>query len=892
MNLRTLLSSLATLLILAAGAGVLAWWSEDRALRERMVNRVDACAAVLGSGDVSQLAGDATDLDKPIYHLLSGRLRSLRESDSQFRYAYIMRRQPNGKVIYLVDGEPADSKDYSQPGQPYPEASQDEALQTALTTRIAVVGEPMPDEFGVWVSAFAPLLKPNGEATGNVIGLDIAAGDWRWIHWRAALTAGGAVLLVCGAPLFAFLMLRQRFENRNALLKAEARHRLLIEQLPAVTFVAEPGPGGRWHFVSPQIEKLLGYTPGEWKANPDLFANSLHAEDRDAFFAEQARAVADGGRSRQEFRLLTRAGRTIWCSAETDVLTDEGATKGMLQGLLADITERKQVMTDLAQAKHSAEDANRAKSDFLAMMSHEIRTPMNGVIGMTSVLMETKLSAEQLDYVDTIRNSGENLLEIINSILDFSKIEAGRMEIERIPFDLEQVVEGVVELFAPTAAGKGLEIIYCVEPSIPPLVLGDASRVRQILSNLLGNAMKFTSAGEVELSVRSVGAATDGGELIFSVRDTGVGIPADRMSRLFQVFSQVDSSTSRRFGGTGLGLAISKRLCEMMGGHMWVESEPGKGSTFSFTIQVGAAPGQPMPAPAVPVECQGRRVLIVDDNETNRRVLHFHLERWGLIVREATNGQEALGIIDSSEKFDFCLMDIHMPEMSGLDAATILRSKEAKTRLPILFLTSVGRSGLRHRVESLGGARMLDKPVKPTLLINTMREMLGEQVVRPRSDLAPLKSGASRLPAQPSILLAEDNSVNQLVARQMLRKLGCRADVAANGNEVLAAFKQRTYDIVLMDVQMPELSGFEVTARLRASLPDSEQPWIIAITANALKGDRDACLTAGMDDYVSKPLRLADLEGALNHAVESLRNRGRLQSSEPAHEEHMLAGAA
>ena len=898
MNLRTLLSSLAMLLCLAACAGVIAWWSEDRSLRSRMVERAAVCAASLGSEEVEQLDGNASDSEKPVYKSLASRLRSLRGSDARVRFAYVMRRTKTGDVIYLVDAEPPGSKDFSPPGKLYREAATDKELQLALTTRIPTIGGPSPDEFGVWVSAFAPLLGTNGAATGNVLGLDIAAGDWSWTHWRSALTAGGAVILLLGLPLFGMMMQRQRLENRTALLKAEARHRLLIEQLPAVTFVAEPGPDGRWHFVSPQIEKLCGYTPAQWIADPTLFRTSLHPEDRAAFFAEQMLAAREHRRSRQEFRLLARDGRTIWCSAETEVLTEVGADAGLLQGLLSDITERKQVMTDLAQAKLAAEDANRAKSDFLAMMSHEIRTPMNGVIGMTSVLMETKLTPEQMDYVETVRSSGENLLEIINSILDFSKIEAGRMEIERIPFDLEPVVEGVVELFAPTAAGKSVEIIYCVEPTVPTMVLGDATRVRQILCNLLSNALKFTDAGEIELRVqgRPPRVAGQGTELVFTVRDTGVGIPPERMSRLFQVFSQVDSSTSRRYGGTGLGLAISRRLCEMMGGQMWADSDLGLGSTFSFTIQVGVAREQPPAPPVVPVECAGKRVLLVDDNATNRRVIAFHLSRWGIAYREAKCGQEALRILAGGEAFDFCIMDMQMPEMSGLDTASVLRGKEYQARMPILFLSSIGRSGLRHRVEALGGARMLDKPIKPGVLIGTMREMLGEHVVQPRSDLAPLNAASTpRVSAQPSILLAEDNTVNQLVARQMLRKLGCRADVAGNGTEVLAAFKRRSYDIVLMDVQMPELSGFEVTRRLRAALPDAAQPWIIAITANALKGDREACIESGMDDYVSKPLRLADLELALNTAVDALRTRGRLQTdttTTPPREEPALAGAA
>ncbi len=892
-----LLWTIPCLLILSAVAGVLAWRAEDRSLRAGLVKHVETCAITLGAEEARELSATDADLERSAYRSLASRLRALRAADTRLRFVYVMRRNAEGQVVYLVDGEPPDSKDFSAPGHVYAEAAEDEALQQTLKTGESTVGGPLADEYGTWVSAFSRLDRTAAGGDGDVLGLDIAAGDWQTMLWRAALSVGSAVLVLLGVPVVTIVFLRQRYQNRHALHRAETRHKLLIEQLPSVTYVAEPGEGGRWEFVSPQIENLLGYSAEDWKANPDLFRDSLHPDDRQAVFDAQWQAVREKKRWQQEFRMFTRDGRTIWCRAESDTLPAGDHHAGLLQGVIFDTTERKQVMLALAGAKSAAEEASRAKSDFLAMMSHEIRTPMNGVIGMTSVLLETKLSAEQHEYVETIRSSGETLLTIINSILDFSKIEAGRMEIERAQFDLVHVVEAAVELFGQTAAGKGVEMIYCVEPRIPSLIVGDATRLRQILCNLIANAVKFTEGGEIEVQamLESTPGPDDTCELLFSVRDTGIGIAEDRLSRLFEVFSQADSSTTRRFGGTGLGLAISKRLCEMMGGRMWVESVPGSGSTFFFTIRAGMAANQIVALPAEPRICAGKNVLIVDDHSATRNILQFHLERWGVRVREASSAAEALAILKSGETFDLCILDAQMPEMSGVDMANYWRSKSPRSRLPFLFVTSVVRADLRHKVEALGGTRLLAKPVKPSLLLDIIEEIFGEAAPAQPCGLVlssvPVSKTKSKVPLQPSILLAEDNNVNQMVARQMLRKLGCRCDVAGNGTEVLAAFNQRAYDIILMDVQMPDLTGIEVTKRLRESLPHAMQPWIIAVTANALKGDREVCIAAGMNDYLPKPMRLADLEAALNRAVDALRGRGRLGVQASVVEEPQLAMA-
>ena len=648
------------------------------------------------------------------------------------------------------------------------------------------------------------------------------------------------------------------YHDISELQRQKQYYQSLLEVSPTAIVTIDPD-----HKVTswnPAAERLFGYSRVE-----------AIGQDIDALVAASAavhqEAVQLNRQAREagQVRRTTRRTRKDGSLVDVDVRAVPIRVGDEMVGLYAIYHD----ISELQRAREQAETATQAKSAFLATMSHEIRTPMNAVIGMTGLLVDTDLSPEQRSYAEVIRSSGEALMAIIDDILDFSKIEAGRLDLERRPFDLRRCLESALELVAASASGEGLNLAYLFDQGLPSAIVGDAARLRQILINLLNNAIKFTDTGEVVLSVDE--KARESGEeavgrwhrLHFAVRDSGIGIPKDRQSRLFESFSQVDASTTRRYGGTGLGLAISKRLCELMGGTIWVESQLGKGSTFHFTIQAEQAPGlAPADQQGPPPQLHGRRVLIVDDNATNRHILARQAESWGMLTRDTASPAQALEWIRRGDPFDLAILDIQTPEMDGVGLAEEIGRYRDTRALPLLLLTSLG-----SREEVPGGvefAASLTKPIKPSQLYDALMNVLGATpagVQAAASREGPVERLAERVPLR--ILVAEDNVVNQQLALLVLQKLGYRAEVTANGLEALQALEREPYDVVLMDVQMPTMDGLEATRRIHQRWPEGRRPHVIAATASAMQEEREACLAAGMDDYLSKPIRVDELAAAL-----------------------------
>lgn len=672
--------------------------------------------------------------------------------------------------------------------------------------------------------------------------------------------------------------LGRKFQSKVLQLSAsEDRYRLLFEKSLAAIY--RTSFEGLILDCNAAFAKILGYRPEEVLNTP---AKALYCDpaERDALVLTLKET---GQINNRELQMKRKDGTPVWVLLSAYLLKAEGLEFPVIEGTFVDVSARKQMENTLKEMRDVAEAANRAKSEFLASMSHEIRTPMNGVIGMAGLLLDTELTAEQQEYALTLRHSGEALLVIINDILDFSKIEAGKMTIEPIPFDLVVAIDETMGLFDAKAHEKHLELIVRYDPGLPQRFVGDPGRIRQVLVNLLGNAVKFTSAGHIFLNIELLSRVSTKATLRFIVQDTGIGIPEDKLDSVFEKFTQADASTTRKFGGTGLGLSICRNLVELMGGRLRVTSKVGVGSTFSFTLPLEVDESANMTitedAPIADL-----RILYVDDNSVNRFVTGEQMSHWNLRNTCCASGEEGLQLLHAAQKsgdpYQVVIADHEMPGMDGFELAEKIKQTPELNDALLVMMSSRGRRGDAKKAQEAGFSAYVGKPAQPSVLLNILKaawschKRRGEKfplVTRFTLTEATRSMNDRRVPEQQSsrlrALVVEDNPVNQRVAASLLRRLGCRVDVAANGKEAVAMLDALPYDVVFMDCFMPVMDGFQATAEIRRRELGKQRCLVVAMTANVLPGDREACFQAGMDDYIPKPISKSALEEVLRRHV-------------------------
>jgi PAS domain S-box-containing protein len=668
----------------------------------------------------------------------------------------------------------------------------------------------------------------------------------------------------------------------DALRQAEARYRSIIENAQEGIF--QTTSDGKFISCNPALARIFGYE------NPESLMSSVTDVRRQLYVdsnkrEESSRLLADKGSvSGFEFQAYRRDGTVVWLSENTRLVMDENGTPLYQEGFIEDVTERKRAAEDLQRAKETAEAASRAKSQFLANMSHEIRTPINGIIGMTELALSTNLSLEQREYLETVKNCADSLLSLINDMLDLARLEVGKLTLHPVPFGLRDSLDRTLNMLALRAHQKGLELSCNILPDVPDALVGDPDRLRQIIANLVGNAIKFTDRGDVVLHVQSDLQGPHHVSLHFTVTDTGIGIPENKQNVIFEAFTQADGSMTRKYGGSGLGLSISSQLVQMMGGRIWVESKVGEGSAFHFTVSFPMPePGRkPLPEEAPPALADVP-VLVVDDNPTNRRILQATLINWGMRPQLAADGLSALASLRSAaasgEPVALVLLDAMMPGIDGFTLAQQIRQDATLADTPIVMLTSTDGMGIDNKYPGIGIDDHLTKPVRQADLLSAVCNTLGSGRARIGIDDQPPapRDGQSNggLPGVPNpsslrILVAEDNPVNQLLVTRLLEKMGHEVIQAKSGNKVLSLLDQGRFDLVLMDVQMPELNGLDAATMIRQTEKKrGTRVPIVAMTAHAMGGDRERCIAAGMDAYISKPIRIPEFLGTLERLIPS-----------------------
>jgi len=695
----------------------------------------------------------------------------------------------------------------------------------------------------------------------------------RWEYRMITVSSGTIAVACCGYYLMRKInrLSSDHFQIAKKLAFERNLMRTVIDNIPDSIFAKDFA--GRYLLTNNAFAKLHGFESTEsllGKTAFDLFpkerAAFLHSADLEVMRATKS-LIIEGERSQ-----VDAEGNLRWIQMTKVPLTNMLDEVVGVVGVNRDITPRKRAEVELVKAKEEAEAANRAKSEFLANMSHEIRTPMNGIIGMTDLVLETEVTAEQSEYLQMVKGSADALLTLINDILDLSKMEAGKLELDYMSFDLRKSLIEVTKVLAIKAQQKGMEFIFDVSPEVPINVVGDPARLRQILVNLVGNAIKFTEKGEIEVKIRAEAQEAEGTVIRFSVRDTGIGIPADKQDKIFGAFSQADSSTTRKYGGTGLGLSIVGQLVGLMGGRLWVESGSGMGSTFCFAVQlrpgVAPAPGELLDVS----QLAGVPILIVDDNATNRRILEESVIHWKMEPIVVEGATAALQVLQqrqlSNAQLPLVLTDAHMPGIDGFGLIERIRESPLLANVRIIILTSGGQRGDAARCQRLGVAAYLSKPFDRLELREVLRHVLASDPLLPRAKPLVTRHTLQEQWQPLSFLVADDNAVNQRLIARLLEKRGHNVVLAQNGREALQKLKQQQFDIILMDVQMPEMDGFEATKLIREEekASGSHIP-IIALTAHAMQGDEERCLACGMDGYVTKPIKLGELFSVMEKVV-------------------------